>query len=151
MSEHSRTHPRVRVAAVVVRGDRLLLVRQRKGENTYWLLPGGGLDYGESIEQCARREVHEETGLEIEVKKFLYMSEAIAPDQSRHILNVYVLGTALGGTLTTPDEPNIEEVAFVPFADLKGLVMFPAIAESLVVSYENGFEGDMRYLGNMWT
>ncbi|MFN3428711.1 MAG: NUDIX domain-containing protein [Candidatus Sericytochromatia bacterium] len=151
MSEHPKTHPRVRVAAVVVRGDRLLMVRQRKGENTYWLLPGGGLDYGESIEACARREVFEETGLEIEIKKFLYLSEAIAPDQSRHILNVYVLGTALGGSLTAPDEANIEEVAFVPFADLRGLVMYPAIAESLLASYENGFEGDMRYLGQIWT
>lgn len=151
MSEHSRTHPRIRVAVVVVRGDRLLLVRQRKGENTYWLLPGGGLDYGETIEECARREVLEETGLEIEVKKFLYLSEAIAPDKSRHIVNIYVLGTALGGTLTAPGEANIEEVAYVPFADVKGLVMFPAIAESLVASYENGFEDDMRYLGSMWT
>jgi ADP-ribose pyrophosphatase YjhB (NUDIX family) len=139
------------VAVVVVRGDRVLLVRHVKGDQTYWLLPGGGLDYGESIEACARREVLEETGLEIEVKKFLFLSEAIAPDQSRHIVNIYVLGTALGGTLRAPDEAAIEEVAFVPFADVKGLVMFPAIGEALVAAYENGFEGDMRYLGSMWT
>jgi 8-oxo-dGTP diphosphatase len=151
VSEHSKTLPRIRVAAVVVRGDRLLLVRQRKGESTYWLLPGGGLDYGESIEACARREVAEETGLEIEVKKFLYMSETIAPDASRHIVNVFVLGTALGGTLTAPDEAAIEEVAWVPFSEIKALTMRPAIADALVASWEAGFEGEMRYLGQIWT
>lgn len=152
MSEHSKTHPRIRVAVVVVRGDRVLLVRHVKGEKTYWLLPGGGLDYGETLEACARREVLEETGLEIEVKKFLFLSEAIAPDASRHIVNIYVLGTALGGTLKAPeDDPAVAEVAFVPLADVKGLVMFPAIGEALVSAYENGFEADMRYLGSMWT
>jgi ADP-ribose pyrophosphatase YjhB (NUDIX family) len=129
----------------------VLLVRHRKGAETYWLLPGGGLDYGESIEACARRVTLVETGLEIEVKKFLFMSEAIAPDLSRHILNVYVLGTALGGTLTAPEEDAIEEVAFVPVADLKGLTLRPAIADALVAAYENDFEGDMRYLGSIWT
>ena len=151
MSEHSKTLPRVRVAVVVVRGDRLLLVRHRKGERTYWLLPGGGLDYGETIEDCARREVLEETGLSIEVKKFLFLSEAIAPDKSRHIVNLYVLGAAMGGSLTTPEEDAIEEVAWVPFAEIKGLTMYPAIADQLLAAYERDFEGDMRYLGSMWT
>jgi ADP-ribose pyrophosphatase YjhB (NUDIX family) len=148
---HSKDLPRTRVAVVLVDGDRLLLVRHRKGEKTYWLLPGGGLDYGEGIFECAARELREETGLEIEAEKLLYLSEAIAPDKSRHILNLTVLGRLTGGELAKADEEILDEVAWVPFADLAGLTLYPAIQPQLLASYQEGFAHDMRYLGSMWT
>lgn len=151
MGEHSTELPRVRVAVVVTRGDELLLVRHRKKDRTYWLVPGGGLDYGESIAECATRELREETGLEIEVKRHLYLSEAIAPDKSRHIVNLFVLAEVTGGTLTQPEEEAIEEVAFMPFAELEGLTMYPAIQPQLVASWREGFGHEMRYLGAIWT
>lgn len=147
---HSTELPRTRVAVVLVDGDKLLLVRHVKGDRTYWLLPGGGLDYGETIAECAARELNEETGLDIRVERHLYLSEAIAPDKRRHILNVFVQGSLVGGTLTQPDEAVIAEVAWVPFAEIRGLTMYPAIADTLLASYEAGFQHDMRYLGSMW-
>jgi ADP-ribose pyrophosphatase YjhB (NUDIX family) len=148
---HSTSNPRVRVAVVVMQGDQVLLVRHRKGERTYWLLPGGGLDYGETIEECAVRELHEETGLTIAPQQFLFMSEAIAPDKSRHILNVYLLATVTGGTLTRPEEDVIEEIAWKPMRDVPELTMFPAIQPELVAAWEKGFSGGMQYLGSRWT
>jgi 8-oxo-dGTP diphosphatase len=143
--------PRIRVGVVVVDGDRLLLVRHQKKGNTYWLLPGGGLDYGETFEDCAKREILEETGLEIEVKRFLYLSEGIAPDKARHIVQIFVLGERTGGELQTCDEEVIAEVAWVPFNELKSLTLYPTIAETLLASQQEGFKGDMRYLGAMWS
>ena len=148
---HSTSQPRVRVAVVVMQGDDVLLVRHRKGDRTYWLLPGGGLDYGETIEACARRELHEETGLTIAPKQYLFLSEAIAPDKSRHILNVFLLAEAVGGTLTKPEEDVIEEIAWKPMRELPGLTLFPAIQTELVAAWEKGFTDGMRYLGARWT
>lgn len=51
--------------AVIVRRSRVLLVRTRRGER--WQLPGGGLEADETPRQGARREVHEETGLEARI------------------------------------------------------------------------------------
>lgn len=151
MSEHSREHPRLRVAVVVVREGELLLVRHQKGERTYWLLPGGGLDYGETFAECATRELREETGLEIEIERCLYLSEGVAPDKSRHIVHVTLLGRLVGGTLTKTDEAVVAEVAWVPVERLRDLTLFPAIQEALEASHAAAFDHDMRYLGALWS
>ena len=143
--------PRTRVAVVVVDGDRLLLVRHQKPGKSYWLLPGGGLDYGEELAACARRELMEETGLDVEVTGYLYLSESIAPDGSRHILHVTLAGKVVGGALRKADEDVLAEVAWVPFAGLPELVLYPAIQEQLLASFAAGFAHDMRYLGSRWT
>jgi len=66
MAREYPDRPVVGVGAVIVRDGRALIVKRahepRKGE---WSLPGGHLDLGESLEDAVRREVREETGLEI--------------------------------------------------------------------------------------
>jgi 8-oxo-dGTP diphosphatase len=151
LSEHSQVVPRTRVAMVLVDGDRLLLVRHQKGDQTYWLLPGGGLDYGEELAACAKRELFEETGLAVEVERFLYLSESISPDKSRHILHITVLGRLVGGALVKADEAVLAEVAWVPFAELAALTMYPAFQDRLLSSYAADFNHDMHYLGSRWT
>jgi len=58
-----------RYQAAVLQQDDILLIRHREhaGGNTYWLLPGGGIEAGESETECVQREVREETHLEVEV------------------------------------------------------------------------------------
>ena len=59
------SHPRIGVAVIVVREGRVLLGQRlgAHGEGT-WALPGGHLEFGETIEGCAARELAEETGLQ---------------------------------------------------------------------------------------
>lgn len=63
---------RVSARALVRRADEVLLARVSRSSATapgVWTLPGGGVDHGEHPEESLRREVYEETGLEIEVGK----------------------------------------------------------------------------------
>lgn len=143
--------PRIRVGVVLLEGDALLLVEHRKGDRGYWLLPGGGLDHGETFFACAAREVREETGLLVEPERVVYLSEAIAPGGGRHIVNVFVKARLLGGTLTLPTDDIIAAARWVPLAELSGLVMYPAIAEALLASAATGFDHDVRHLGSFWT
>lgn len=146
---HLKT-PRIRVCAVLPQDDHLLLVRHRKGDKTYWMLPGGGLDFGESFEQCAIREIKEETGLDISISRLLYLSEAICPRGSRHVVNVYMLGRIEGGVLAVPEGDVIDAVEFVPVSGLDRVTLYPAIAPELQAAHAAGYAGAILNLGAMW-
>ena len=57
--------------AVILRDEHGHLVVEKPNYRDHWLLPGGGVDAGEDARQCARREVHEELGIEVEVGRML--------------------------------------------------------------------------------
>jgi 8-oxo-dGTP diphosphatase len=52
-------------AALVRRGDHIVLVRERRGDTTFWSVPGGGVEPGELVPEALVREVEEETGLRL--------------------------------------------------------------------------------------
>lgn len=141
---------RVRVGVVIPRQDHLLLIRHRKGAQTYWLLPGGGLEYGEPIEACAQREVREETGLEVAIVRPLFLNEAIAPDGSRHLLQLTLLAEERGGNLAVGQESNLEEIAFQPLMCLAQLDLRPPMHDALQALWESNFRLPFTYLGQLW-
>jgi 8-oxo-dGTP diphosphatase len=145
-----RQIPTTRVSVVVIDDGKILLVRHRKGNRQYWVLPGGRLEYGETFHECAVRELKEETGLEVQIQDFLFLSEAIAPDRSRHIVNIYLKAKVVGGTMRLGNEPVLAGVAFLPLSDLSHITLFPPIGKSIVESIPNGREHGIEYLGNLW-
>jgi len=143
--------PTTRVSVVVVQNNsEILLVRHRKGNRQYWVLPGGRLEYGETFFECAVREMKEETGLDVEVDKLIYLSEAIAPDRSRHIVNVYLTAHVTGGVMAVGDEPVLAGVDYVPLAELERCTLYPPVGKQLLENIEKGFKPGIEYLGNLW-
>lgn len=146
-----RTIPTTRISVVVLNRDgEILLVRHKKGNQRYWVLPGGRLEYGETFEECAMREVKEETGLEVEMERFLYLSEAIAPDRSRHIVNIFIKAKVVGGTMKLGDEPVLAGVEFVRLEELAQMTLFPPVSDEIVESLSSNSPKGIRYLGNLW-
>lgn len=70
--------PRVGIGVMIFQEGKLLLAR-RKGSHGAgdYAFPGGHLEYGESFETCARREVREECGIEIEQVSFLFLANIL--------------------------------------------------------------------------
>lgn len=85
-------HPLVGVGAVIVEGDRVVLVRRTAqpmaGE---WSIPGGLLELGETMRLGAEREAREETGLQVEAGEVLGVLDRILPDASGKLRFHYVL------------------------------------------------------------
>lgn len=62
-----------RVRVIVSRGDRILMVQHSDADGTFWILPGGGVKPGESLEQAAEREVREEAGARCRIVRRLVL------------------------------------------------------------------------------
>jgi 8-oxo-dGTP diphosphatase len=142
---------RIRVAVLIWRDSEVLLVRHEKGGHSYWLVPGGGVDAGETMVEAAARELLEETGLGVEVGRLLLLCEAIDPRPGgRHILNAVFAGTVRTGTLAVGADKALRDARWQPLDALASLEMFPPIgAELLAVCREAG-SGPVRVLGNTW-
>lgn len=96
--------PRTGCGAVILRDNRLLLVyRKRDPESGHWGLPGGKVEPFETLQQAVRREISEETGLQIEQMRLLCIVEQITPERKEHwIAPVFMADTFTG-------EPVIRE------------------------------------------
>ena len=81
--------PRIRVAGILIEDNKILLIQHYKNNKKYWLIPGGGNDWGETAKEALIREYKEETNMDIEVDEFLFLSETIFPNKERHILNLF--------------------------------------------------------------
>ena len=123
MSVPPPARPTVGVGAVIFDGDRVLLVKRGheplKGE---WSLPGGCVEFGETLEEAAAREVLEETGLEVVVGPVVEVLESVrrAADGrvEHHFVIIDYLCRAHGGQLAHASDAD--DVNWVPIGELGG-------------------------------
>ena len=142
--------PNFRVSVIIVNEKKeILLVQHKKANRYYWVLPGGRIEYGEDFATCGVRELKEETNLDIKFGKVVFLSEAIAPDRSRHIINIYATGEVLGGELKVGDEPMLADAAYKPILELEKITLYPPVADKIIKAYNEGFS-KLEYLGNLW-
>ena len=142
--------PNFRVSVIIVNEkEEILLVQHKKANRYYWVLPGGRIEYGESFQDCAVRELKEETNLDIRFVSVVFLSEAIAPDRSRHIINIYATGQVLGGELKLGDEPMLADVGYKPIYELEKITLYPPVGAKIIQAYKEGFK-TLTYLGNLW-
>ena len=80
--------PRIRVSGILKKDNEILFVKHRKNKKEYYLLPGGGVDFGESFEAALKREFMEEVNIEIKVKDLVFVSEGIDPKGEKHIISI---------------------------------------------------------------
>lgn len=142
--------PRIRVAALMRRDGRVVTVRHRAGDAVYHLLPGGGVDWGETLEDALVREVLEETGLEVALGELLFVNDTIDPRGTRHVVNLTFAANVTGGAITDSSaDHRVEAVDLVNPDDLAALDLRPPIASALLKALA-GTPVAPRYLGSVF-
>ena len=143
---------RLRVGGVYVQQDKILLVRHEKDGHSYWLLPGGGCEFGEDLKKALERELREEAGIETRTGNLLFVCESIPPDRHRHVVNFTFLGEIIEGLarLAEMDSDRLKEVAWMPREKIASLTFFPNFKDELLKVWDSGFAGPVRSLGNLW-
>ncbi len=124
MSREYPLHPLVGIGTVLLRPGAVLLVRRSKPPGLgQWSIPGGGQELGETAEAAARRELREETGLEVESLTLVANVDSIHRDVDGHIRFHYTIldfaGLWCGGEPVAKDD--VSEAAFFPFTMLPSL------------------------------
>ena len=106
--------------------NRMLMVCQHHEDRDIWMVPGGGIEEGESSLEAAVREVEEETGLDIEVQKLLWHVEEVS-ERGQRFVNFF-LGEMTGGTLELGEDPEFDaehqvlrEVKFLSKEEIQAL------------------------------
>ena len=144
----------MRAAGLIFRDAGLLLVRQRRLDRDYWLLPGGGVHFGESLAAGLRRELREELCLEIEPGRPLAVAEAISADMAaypKHVVHVILAATLLDATARPRlgGDDAVLEARFFTREKLGALTVTPPITAFLLSCFE-ALPQQMRYLGVVW-
>jgi 8-oxo-dGTP diphosphatase len=141
---------RIRVAGILLKGDNLLLVRHEKNSKSYWLLPGGGVEFGETLENALIREFKEEVGLAIQVGELVMVQDSIPPDQHRQVLNVTFLVTTADTALTVTPDGVLRDAAYHSLADFMEMTVHPDVKLEILGGIRSGWKNSPLYLGNRW-
>ena len=118
--------PKVGVG-VIIKKDGKVLLGKRKGAHGEgsWSFPGGHLEFGETLETCARREVLEEAGIEIENIKSATFTNDIFPKEQKHYITAYVTADYSAGEVKVMEPDKCEEWKWVNWNALPKPLFIP--------------------------
>lgn len=161
MNHPSRVQVDLRVSALCLQAGHVLLVEHRSFApedpglpESYWILPGGVVERGETLEEAVRREVQEETGLECTVGGMIFVKELLYPHPGRegqggrhHSVSLGFHCEVTGGTLVTGRDPEFPEdrqvilqSSWLPVAGLDDYHLYPPfLPEFIATGARQGF------------
>ena len=133
---------------VIVREDGAVLMDRthHADRDPFYWLPGGGLEPGETSEQCLQRELMEEAALEIEVGRLLYVSENMFTESGdyRHEVILYRLAAVRGGPHGQPSDPRMHE--WHRPGTQPGPLLPEVVARELEIDLADGFRRPIQHL-----
>ena len=142
---------RIRVGSIIINDNKILLIAHKKDGEIYWLIPGGGVDFGESLEDALKREMMEELNIKVKVGKPCMMFDSIEPSGKRHIVNIYFETEHVSGDFILGSDRRLHDYKYFTCKELSEIIMYPPINENLSEMFDRDFDDlDNIYMGKIW-
>ena len=135
-----------RARAIIVENGKLLTFKRNKDHKIYWVLPGGGVEEGETIEQTLKRECMEELGVDVEVQEklfeYVYAHEKFGP-QHEDFYHCVITGGELGTGNGPEYQPNsgyegTREIQWLEIKEIENFDLKPKeVRNKLAVALES--------------
>lgn len=138
----------LRCSVLFFRNDTVLLCR-RTDRDDVWVLPGGTPDIGEGTATAARREVEEETGLQVAAERVAFVPETSSWDRDHHLIEIVFLGAERDRSAVPRQMEERLEPVFVSLDDLDKVGLRPPIA-GYIRGFARSHSSAAAYLGNVW-
>lgn len=125
---------RIRIAGLYIEDGRILLVKHRKNNLEYYLLPGGGQEPGESCTQALKREWLEELNLSIEIGSFLFMGESVPRPHLRRsqVMQITFEIKKISGSIKLTPDGALIDWGWVPVDKISSTRIFPACKDQIL-------------------
>ena len=126
---------RQRAAGIIIQDEKILLLHRQKNGEIYYITPGGGLEEGETPEQAAKREIKEETNLDVEIGELIFKFNGVYGYPEYFFLVKNIQGEArLGGEeLEKNCEENHYEIAWTPLDKLRETNLLPLEIKNIIL------------------
>lgn len=145
MGQQLSQGPAVRLTSILVEEGRLLVVKQATPHCVHWNLPGGHLEAGETIADGLRREMLEETGLDVEASELLYVTDRFR-HHGEHVVDLaFEVHRTSPIQRVVPQDPS--EIAAVTMAPICELGAY-GFSERFVDLVRRGFPDRGSYQGD---
>lgn len=133
-------HKNIRLSArgVVVRDEQILMVQYIDENGLHYNIPGGGVRFGEAMRDTVRREVKEETMLDVTVGDLLFTYEHIQPEEhinQWHTVNFFFHCEPVDGSEAKfPANPDPDETAVIwmPFEEFRECLLYPMVNDQIL-------------------
>lgn len=133
----------VGVYGILIKGKKILLIKKSRGAyKGMFDLPGGGIEFGEKIEEALKRELKEETGITLNGYSFFgnneyfcdYINEANEPRKLHHIGLYYIVSASFDKIKTDSDGQDSLGAEFVDISELDKIEIAP-IAKGMISKF----------------
>ena len=104
---HTQEKTIERVRAIIIDSSKILLIHRIKKDNSYWVIPGGGVEAGENHQQAVERECFEELGIQVRVGRLFLQRTADMLDIKGH-QEFFYLCEMVGGEVGTGQGPEFQ-------------------------------------------
>lgn len=131
--KNSERRPLLAVDVIIRRSDGTIVLVKRKYSpfKDFYAIPGGFVEYGETVEAAAVREVREETGLNVSILKLVGIYSNPERDPRCHVISIAYLAEEVGGTLR-------------PSTDAKEVHAFKKIPKELAFDHQKILEDALK-------